>query len=135
MLYLLISCKIYENKKHGKEEEVDKEQQYSEQHQLLYTARQDTHSRLWYFGTDSPFRFHPDSGLFARSGGLLLQESEKRISKQLQVLAGKKAQEKQKEVNRKNSSTKMLSLQHLWIAGSFLLLFLLWRWGRSRLLH
>ena len=135
LLSLFISCKLYENKKHDKREETAMDWKNREQHQLRYIFRQDTLSNRWYFWTDGAFRFHVDSGLFAQSGTLLFQGSERSTSKYMQDLTEKSERGKQKEVNREKSSTKMLSLQHFWIAGSFLLLFLLWRWGRSRLLH
>ena len=134
LLSLLISCKIYENKKYQKQQETDTRRQYTEQLQRLYSDHQDTLSRLWYFWTDSAFRFCPDSGLSARSGGLVLHESAKRASKQVLELTEKSEQEKQKQVNHEKSGNQMLAAQLVWIIGLALLLFLLWRWYRSRLL-
>ncbi|MNJ92235.1 hypothetical protein D3C87_99020 [compost metagenome] len=134
LLSLLISCKIYENKKYQKQQETDKRRQYTEQLQRLYSDHQDTLSRLWYFWTDSAFRFYPDSGLSARSGGLVLHESAKRVRKQVLELAEKSEQEQQKQINHEKNSSQMLAVQQVWIIGLALLLFLLWRWNRSRLL-
>ncbi|APU98506.1 hypothetical protein BV902_20990 [Sphingobacterium sp. B29] len=134
LLSLLVSCKIYENKKYQKQQETDTHRQYTEQLRRLYSDHQDTLSRLWYFWTDGAFRFYPDSGLSARSGGLLLHESAKRVSKEVLELAEKKQQEKQKQVSHEKSGSQMRSAQQVWIMGFVLLLFLLWRWGRSHLL-
>jgi len=134
LLSLLVSCKIYLNKKYQKQQETDTHRQYTEQLRRLYSDHQDTLSRLWYFWTDSAFRFSPDSGLSARSGGLVWHESAKRVSKQVLELTEKSEQEKQKQVNHEKSGNKMLAAQLVWIIGLALLLFLLWRWYRSRLL-
>ena len=135
LLSLLISCKIYENKRYEKRQETDMGWQYTEQLRRLYSDHQDTLSRVWYFWTDSAFSFYPDSGLSARSGGLLVHESTKRVNKQVLELAEKSEQEKQKHVSRVKSGSQMLSAQHFWIIGFALLLFLIWRWSRSRLLR
>lgn len=134
LLSLLISCKIYENKKYQKQQETDKRRQYTEQLQRLYSDHQDTLSRLWYFWTDSAFRFYPDSGLSARSGGLVLHESAKRVRKQVLELAEKSEQEQQKQINHEKNGSQMLAVQQVWTIGLALLLFFLWRWYRSRLL-
>lgn len=134
LLSLLVSCKVYENKKYQKQQETDTRWQYTEQLQRLYSDHQDTLSRLWYFWTDSAFRFYPDSGLSARSGGLVLHESAKKVSKQVLELAEKRQQEKQKQINHEKSGSQMRSAQQVWIMVFALLLFLLWRWCRSHLL-
>ncbi|HAF34467.1 MAG TPA: hypothetical protein DCG88_10600, partial [Sphingobacterium sp.] len=67
-------------------------------------------------------------------GGLVLHESAKRVSKQVLELAEKRQQEKQKQVSHEKSGIQMRSAQQVWIMGFALLLFLLWRWGRSHLL-
>lgn len=134
LLSLPVSCKIYESKKYQKQQETDTHRQYTEQLQRLYSDHQDTLSRVWYFWTDSAFRFYPDSGLSARSGGLLVHESAKRVRKQVLELTEKSEQENQKQINHEKNGSQMLAVQQVWIIGLALLLFLLWRWYRSRLL-
>jgi len=134
LLSLLISCKIYENKKYQKQQETDTRRQYTEQLQRLYSDHQDTLSHLWYFWTDSAFRFSPDSGLSARSGGLVWHESAKRVRKQVLELTEKSEQENQEQINIEKGGRQLLAVQQVWIIGFALLLFLLWRWYRSRLL-
>lgn len=131
---LLISCKLYENRKHDKQEETARAWQHLELRQRLYRFRQDTLSRIWYFWTDSAFRFHADSGLFAQSGTVIVQESKGRISKQLQELTQKNEQEKQQETRYEKIRNMVLSTKSLWAVGFALVLLLLWRWARSRLL-
>lgn len=72
-LCILGSCTIFKHRteenqytsaKHHKEKEVD-----------FSYRKNDSLSRLWYFWTDSAFRFHPDSGFMGRSGGLIVRES------------------------------------------------------------
>ncbi|WP_147420375.1 hypothetical protein [Sphingobacterium detergens] len=133
-VFTLASCKIYENKKRDKREEFEMDWQHSEQRQRLYTFRQDTLSRLWYFWTDSAFRFHADSGLFAKAGNLIAQESGRSRSKHMQDLAEKNEHGKQKDNKQERSINKMLSATYFWFVGFALVLLLLWRWTRSRLL-
>jgi len=133
-LFALISCKIYENRKHDKREETARAWQHLELRQRLYTFRQDTLSRLWYFWTDSAFRFHADSGLFAQSGSVLWQETGGSSSKEMQDVDIKNDQGKQKDNKQERSSNKMLSATYFWLVGFALVLLLLWRWTRSRLL-
>jgi hypothetical protein len=71
------SCKIYESKYREEEQLTAMEWKKQEQARRWYTLQQDTLSRFWYFWTDSTFRFHPDSGLLAASGDLILQEAKK----------------------------------------------------------
>lgn len=129
----LTSCKIYENKKRDKREEFEVNWQNSEQRQRLYTFRQDTFSRLWYFWTDSAFRFHPDSGLIAQSGSLLGQESGGRINKHMEDMAEINEQGKQKETKHEWRIKKVLSAELFWSVSCVLVLLVLWRWGRPRL--
>jgi len=129
VLLTMTSCKIYENK----QEEAELEWQNLEQRQQLYTFRQDTISRSWYFWTDSTFRFHPDSGLFAQSGRLLGQVSARSIRKQMQDLTRKNEQGKQQKTRHEKSRNTVLSAKSLWTVGFVLILFLLWRWSRFRL--
>lgn len=131
-VFTLASCKIYENKKRDKREEFEMDWQHLQQRQRLYTFRQDTLSRLWYFWTDSAFRFHADSGLFAQSGTVFVQESEGRRSKQLQQRTQKNQQGKQVETRYDKSSNRIIAHTYLWPLIVVLVLFLLWRWNRFR---
>ena len=130
---LLMSCKLYENKKLDKREETEMQWHNLEQRQRLYTFRQDTLSRQWYFWTDSAFRFHADSGLFAKAGGLIAQESEISMRKHMQDMAEKNELGKQKDTQQERSITKMLSTKYFWLLGFALVLFIRWRWSRFRL--
>jgi len=133
-LLILISCKLYEHKKRDKREEVEIDWQHTELRQRLYTFRQDTLSRRWYFWTDSAFRFHPDSGLLAQSGILLGQESKRNIDKQMQDLTTKSKQGKQKEVKQQRNSNKLTPGAYFWPVCTVIVLLLIWRWKGSRLL-
>jgi len=132
-LFALVSCKLYENRKHDKREETARAWQHLELRQRRYTFRQDTLSRLWYFWTDSAFRFHADSGLSAQSGSVLWQETDGSSSKEMQDVDIKNEQGKQKDNKQERSINKMLSATYFWLVGFALVLLLLWRWGRSRL--
>jgi len=133
VLLTMTSCKIYENRKRDKQEKAELEWQSLEQRQWLYTFRQDTLSRRWYFWTDSTFRFHPDSGLFAQSGSLLGQESTGSKSRYMQDFTRKNEQGKQQETRNEKSRNTVLSAKSLWTVGFVLIPFLLWRWSRFRL--
>jgi len=129
----MTSCKIYENKQRHKQEEAELEWQNLEQRQRLYTFRQDTLSSSWYFWTDTVFRFHADSGLFAQSGRLLGHESTGSTSRHMQDLTRKNEQGKQLETRHEKSRNTLLSTKYLWTVGFVLILFLLWRRSRFRL--
>lgn len=133
VLLTMTSCKIYENKQRHKQEEAESEWQNLEQRQRLYTFRQDTLSRSWYFWTDTAFRFHADSGLFAQSGRLLGHESTGSTSRHLQDLTRKNEQGKQKETERERSSKKQPFAAKFWLVGVVLALLFVWRWSRFRL--
>ncbi len=133
-LPILISCKLYENKKHDKRKKTEMEWQNIELHQRQYNFRQDTLSRLWYFWTDRAFRFHPDSGLSAQSGILLGQESKRNIDKQMQDLTTKNKQGKQKETKQERNSNKLTPGAYFWPVCTLIVLLLIWRWKGSRLL-
>lgn len=133
-LLTLISCKLYENKKRDKREKTEMEWQHEEQRQRQYSLRKDTLSHLWYFWTDSAFRFHPDSGLFAQSGILLGQESKGSIDKQIQDLTTKNKQGKQKETKQQRNSNKLTLGAYFWPVCTVIVLLLIWRWKGSRLL-
>ncbi|ULT23568.1 hypothetical protein KUH03_31020 [Sphingobacterium sp. E70] len=105
-LFALISCKIYGNKKRDKQQEKEVEWQHLEQHQRQYRFQQDTLSRLWYFWTDSAFRFHADSGLFAQSGSVLWQETGGSSRKEMQDVDIKTIRENKKITSRNAASIK-----------------------------
>lgn len=76
LLLSLSACRIFQPP--GRESRVLKNQleQQSRQLDLQYVMRRDSQSGYWLFWSDSTFRFHPDSGLTARSGKLLRHESQ-----------------------------------------------------------
>ncbi|WP_286775274.1 MULTISPECIES: hypothetical protein [Sphingobacterium] len=72
-LCILSSCTIF---KHRTEENQHTSVKQNREQALDFSYRKkDSLSRTWYFWTDSAFRFHPDSGFMARSGGLIAKES------------------------------------------------------------
>ena len=72
-LCILGSCTIF---KHRTEENRHTSVKQSREQALDFSYRKkDSLSRIWYFWTDSAFRFHPDSGFMGRSGGLIARES------------------------------------------------------------
>ncbi|WP_139351129.1 hypothetical protein [Sphingobacterium sp. CZ-UAM] len=132
VLLTISSCKIYENKKRDRQKVAELQWQNLEQRQRLYTFRQDTLSRSWYFWTDTVFRFHADSGLFAQSGRLLGHQSTGSTSRHMQNLTRKNEQGKLKETERERSSKKQPFATKLWLVGVVLVLLFLWRWSRTR---
>ena len=117
VLLTMTSCKLYENKQRHKQEEAELEWQNLEQRQRLYTFRQDTLSRSWYFWTDTVFRFHADSGLTGQRGRLFMQESRTNISLKNAVVKkvnNSALQRTQKSISDKRRS---ISLPNFWLIG------------------
>lgn len=136
MLYLalsslLISCKSYHNKERTTDEETQIEWQHLRQRQRRYAFRQDTSSHLWYFWTDSAFRFHPDSGLFAQAGSLFVQGTTGSSRKQMQDLTQAHEQGKQIMTQQESSISKKRSAPYLWLVGLAIFLLIGWQWSRS----
>ncbi|WP_343561594.1 hypothetical protein [Sphingobacterium sp.] len=131
VLLTMSSCKIYENKQRDRQKVAELQWQNLEQRQRLYTFRQDTLSRSWYFWTDTAFRFHADSGLFAQSGRLLGHQSTGSTSKHMQDLTRKNGQGREKETERELRSKKQPFAAKFWLVGIVLVLLIVWRWSRS----
>ncbi|WP_146190976.1 MULTISPECIES: hypothetical protein [Sphingobacterium] len=114
-LLILISCKLYEHKKRDKREEVEIDWQHTELRQRLYTFRQDTLSRRWYFWTDSSYRFHPDSGFIGQQGKLVMLES--KVTTRLKSGLSSQASERNVQTELRSSRDKRSTwtIPNLWL--------------------
>ncbi|WP_454879789.1 hypothetical protein [Sphingobacterium detergens] len=114
-LYVLGSCKLYQQKN---KEELQSSGMFVQKKELAqgwYSLQRDSFSRSWYFWTDSSFRFHPDSGLAGGAGALLVKESrgnnrglEQRINRTTEL----SEQQKDRLKKTKNSYS---AVDYLWI--------------------
>lgn len=72
---VVISCSVFQGKKQLEQKSTQRYSQY-EQRDLAYRQNlQDSLSSYWYFSTDSPLWFHPDSGIWAKGGEIFARQS------------------------------------------------------------
>lgn len=72
IILLTLSCRI---SKHRLEEKRATQEVFrSESQEWQQYLQQDSTVRYWYFGSDTVFYFHPDSGIWAQSGWLYAEE-------------------------------------------------------------
>ncbi len=85
MLLMVIAsttgCKVREQRKESRTEMETSYGLTGTMDRMAYSLRQDSLSRVWFFTTDTAFRFHPDSGLMGHAGTLLAQESNSRVAR------------------------------------------------------
>ncbi|WP_346084953.1 hypothetical protein [Sphingobacterium ginsenosidimutans] len=121
-LYVLGSCKLYQQKNREELKSSCVLVQKEELAQRWYSLQRDSLSRSWYFWTDSSFRFHPDSGLIGQRGRLFMQESKsnrmtnKSLSTNVNALSAQKAQKSTTDKRRS------MSTPDLWFIGLLVIL-------------
>lgn len=85
MLLMVIAstpgCKVREQRKESRTEMEASYGLTATMDRMGYSLRQDSLSRVWFFTTDTAFRFHPDSGLMGHAGTLLSQEANSRVAR------------------------------------------------------
>ncbi|WP_437918083.1 hypothetical protein [Sphingobacterium sp. LRF_L2] len=75
IIILLFSCRTYKEKVQQESRSTTlTEESKTVQHRYQW-LQQDSQNRQWYFWTDSTFTYHPDSGLRATSGFILVTET------------------------------------------------------------
>jgi len=129
---VVFSCSVFQGKKRLEENSTKIHSQYEQQNLQFHQKQQDSLSSYWYFSTDSAFWFHPDSGLWAKSGRIFaIQSNIKRKEENLQ----------RQQANRKESSTadtrvkrenKVVSTEIFAIGGVMLAVLGYWIWWRRR---
>ncbi|WP_418359741.1 hypothetical protein [Sphingobacterium detergens] len=72
--------------------------------------KQDSLFRTWYVWTDSGFRFHPDSGLIGRAGGLIAQESRKSTTQKNQFAADVAEESSRSDTESKYKHTRSIPM-------------------------
>ncbi|WP_164111711.1 MULTISPECIES: hypothetical protein [Sphingobacterium] len=72
LVLLTFSCRT--SKHRLEEQKAIKQVSRSEFQKWQYYLQQDSNWRYWHFASDSIFYFHPDSGLWAKSGWLYAEE-------------------------------------------------------------
>jgi hypothetical protein len=95
--------------------------------QYQYMGFQDSSFKYWYFKTDTIFTYHPDSGLMALEGTLIIHENESRN----QILLDYAGKEQVSETLDKESYLQVISLlksnKWKWVGGIvFLIGLTLW---------
>jgi hypothetical protein len=112
ILAVITSCNIFHARK--LEGKFSKSYSQYERGDLVFRQKQqDSLSSYWYFSTDSPLWFHPDSGLRAIGGKMLAQQSNiKRAEKDLQWRKAKseKANASNSIVKRENDWLFLISV-------------------------
>nr|WP_288808699.1 hypothetical protein [uncultured Sphingobacterium sp.] len=84
--------------------------------------KQDSLFRTWYVWTDSGFRFHPDSGLIGRAGGLIAQESSTSTTQKNQFEADVARESNQSDSERKYNHTRSTPIGRFAIAAMALII-------------
>jgi len=83
---VVISCSVFQGKKQLEQKSTQRYSQYEHWDLAFHQKQQDSLSSYWYFSTDSPLWFHPDSGLWAKGGRLFAEQSNiKRTEENLQL--------------------------------------------------
>lgn len=72
---VVISCSVFRGKQQLKQKSSRRYSQYERRDLAFHQKQQDSLSSYWYFSTDSPLWFHPDSGLWAKEGKLVAHQS------------------------------------------------------------
>lgn len=96
---VVISCSVFQGKKQLEEKSTQRYNQYEHWDLAYHRKQHDSLSSYWYFSTDSPLWFHPDSGLWAKEGKLVAHQSNIKHAKENLRL---------QQANRKEASTSDL---------------------------
>ncbi len=129
---VIISCSVFQGKKQLEEKSTQRYNQYEHWDLTYHQKQQDSLSSYWYFSTDSPFLFHPDSGLWAKGGRLFAEQSNIKQTEenlQLQRVNSEAAAASDLYVKRKN---KVVSTQIFAIGAVLLAVLGYWIWWRGR---
>ena len=129
---VVISCNVFRGNKQLEEKSTRRYSQYEYRDLAYYQKQQDSLSSYWYFSTDSPLWFHPDSGLWAKGGRLFAEQSNikrREENLQLQQANKKEASASNSHVERENKvvSTEILAIGVVMLAGLGY-----WIWWRRR---
>jgi hypothetical protein len=129
---VVISCSVFQGKRQLEQKSTQRYSQYERRDLAFYQKQQDSLSSYWYFSTDSPLWFYPDSGLWAKGGRLFADQSNiKRREENLQL----------QQANRKGASTsdsrvkrenKVVSTEIFAIGVILLAVLGYWIWWRWR---
>lgn len=129
---VVISCSVFRGKQQLEEKSTRRYSQYEHRDLAYHQKQQDSLSSYWYFSTDSPLWFHPDSGLWAKGGRLFADQSNikrKEENLQLQQVKRKEASASDSRVKREN---KVVSTEIFAIGGVMLAGLGYWIWWRGR---
>lgn len=88
----------------------------------LSFKKQDSLFRTWYVWTDSGFRFHPDSGLVGRAGGLIAQELSTSTTQKNQITADVLQESSRSDTERKYNHTRSTSMGRFVVAAMMLII-------------
>lgn len=129
---VVFSCSVFQGKKQLEEKSTKIYSQYEQQNLQFHQKQQDSLSSYWYFSTDGPLWFHPDSGLWAKGGRLFADQSNikrKEVNLQLQQANRKEASTSDSHVERENKvvSTEIFAIGVVMLAGLGY-----WIWWRRR---
>lgn len=129
---VVISCSVFQGKKQLEQKSTRRYSQYEHWDLAYHQKQQDSLSSYWYFSTDSPLWFHPDSGLWAKGGRLFAEQSNiKQTEENLQL----------QKTNRKEASTsdscvkqenKVVSTEIFTVSGVLLAVLGYWIWWKGR---
>ena len=96
--------------------------------------KQDSLFRTWYVWTDSGFRFHPDSGLIGRAGGLIAQESRKSTTQKNQFAADVAEESSRSDTESKYNHTRSIPMGRFAVPAMMLIIaiwFLYYKKGKT----
>lgn len=83
---VVTGCSVFQGKKRLEQKSTQRYSQYEQRDLAYHQKQQDSLSSYWYFSTDSPLWFHPDSGLWAKGGKIFAHQSNiKRAEENLQL--------------------------------------------------
>jgi len=129
---VVTGCSVFRGKKQLEEKSSRTYNQHEQQNLQFHQQQQDSLSSYWYFSTDSPMWFHPDSGLWAKGGQLFAHQSNiKRWEEnlRLQQTNRKEARTSDSRVKREN---KVVSTEIFAIGCVMLAVLGYWIWWRWR---
>ncbi|WP_448137056.1 hypothetical protein [Sphingobacterium siyangense] len=131
-IFVVISCSVLQGKKQLEEKSTKIYSQYEQQNLQFHQKQQDRLSSYWYFSTDSTFWFHPDSGLWAKSGKIFAHLSNIKSAEenlQLQKTNRKEASTSDSRVKQEN---KVVSTEIFTVSGVLLAVLGYWIWWKGR---
>lgn len=127
---VVISCSVFQGKTQLEQKSTQRYSQYEQRDLVYHRKQQDSLSSYWYFSTDSPLWFHPDSGLRAIGGKMLAKQYNiKRSEKNLRWRKGKSEEANALDsiVKRENNSLSSILILAVVMAILAGLSYLAWR--------